>query len=139
MRPVTFTALLAAALLIGAVPAVAQTPSTSQTPLTTPPVLGTPAAPDTKDSYLKNAQDELVAWKHDVDDFAARAKASGQEASQATARQLNEAWARAKVEGDKLATATADGWDRTRASFEAASRAFSDTFNKSKTPAAPKS
>ena len=132
MRHITACALFGAALLLGALPAWAEEPLAKPPALTAP----APVPPDTRDSYIRNAESELTVWKHDVDDFATRAQTSGREAAKATAKQLGTAWDKAKAEGDKLASSTAEGWDRTKSSFEAAAHAFSDRFNQAKTDSA---
>jgi hypothetical protein len=44
--------------------------------------------------------------------------------------QLKIAWAKTQVEAEKLQTASADGWESAKISFEKASRELSDAWDK---------
>lgn len=120
MKVPSASALLGVVLLFAALPVMAEEP------LAKPPALATPAAPDTKETYIRNAQDTMSGWKRELD-------ATGTKVGKATTREADAAWSKAKTEADKLGTATSDGWDRTKSSFESAARAFTETFNRTKT------
>ena len=133
MKTRIISAAFVSLTLITALPAVAQQP------LSTPPSHGeaNDASSAERSQYIQKAHGEIAEWRRELDDFSAKAAASGREKSRAAARDLNDAWARTEAEGNKLKAATADGWDRAKESFENASRAFSDTFNKARSQSNP--
>lgn len=84
-----------------------------------------------KDEYVRRSKAEMQEWQQKVHDFDGTAEAKGHEANAAAESDLRKAWANAEAESRKLETASADGWDGARASFEKASQNLKDAWHRS--------
>jgi hypothetical protein len=123
-----FSVAIGSIVFIGALPAFAGQPSA-------PPSTGHVhlAATDPtvdKDSYVKKAQAEMQEWKQKIHDFGEKAEVKGHEASASTKAELNKAWSRTESASRKLKTASADGWQSAKVSYERASQHLRDTWHK---------
>jgi hypothetical protein len=130
MRLLTAAIVFAPLMLIGVLPAVAGQP-VSLLPSNTPVRLAadTPTATD-RDSYMQRAKDEMQEWQRKLHDFGEQGKAKGQTASNATGDELNEAWNKTEAASHKLQTASADGWESAKTTFEKASHNLADTWHR---------
>ena len=121
-------------LLIAALPAAGQTPAAQST---SPQASGTPTRLTAegdfgakKDEYVRKSKDEMQTWQERVHDFGETAEAKGDEANAAAKSDLRKAWADTEAQSRKLETASADGWEGAKASFEKASQNLKDTWHK---------
>ena len=80
--------------------------------------------------YVRKAQDDLRAWRQKLDQFGEKTKLKGQKDSAAIENELNEAWAKTKIEAGRLQTASEDDWERAKVYYEKASRELSDDWRK---------
>jgi hypothetical protein len=123
---IVFTPLM----LIGALPALAGQP-VSLSPSNAPVRLAADTASTTDhDTYMQRAKDELQEWQRKLHDFSEQAKAKGQTASNSTGNELNEAWDKTEAASHRLQTASADGWESAKISFEKASHNLADAWHK---------
>jgi hypothetical protein len=72
----------------------------------------------------------MQEWQRKLHDFSEKARANGQEASDAAGKDLNKAWSKVEAASRDLQTAGADGWDSAKAAFEKASHELADTWDK---------
>jgi hypothetical protein len=119
----------AAFLLIAASPAVGQTflPYASGPPLH----LAAGSFDAKKDAYMQKAKTEMLEWQQKLKDFGETADARGQEAATATKNGLQLAWSKTQAESRKLETASAEGWESAKSSYEKASQSLKDSWRKS--------
>jgi len=109
------TLIVAASLLIGAasiLPADAQ------------------VVPVDRSSYTQKARDDVHAWETKLSEFGDRTAAKGNADKTAIKLDLQAAWVKTKTEEDKLETASADGWQSAKASYETASRDLTGLWDK---------
>ena len=120
------TALIAIAILtmIGALPASAGAPDTSVQTATSAD--STPY----QATYIQRARGDMQVWQQKLQDFSHRTAAEAKRDGNAADNQLKIAWAKTQVEAEKLQTASADGWESAKISFEKASRELSDAWDK---------
>jgi len=128
MRLLIASIVIGPLMLIGAPPAAAAQPVSTGPQTQSPPAPGTSSAD--RDTYTQKAQRDLQDWQQKVHDFTEKAKARGQQASNAVAADLNVAWTKTRDEARKMQAAGAEGWDRARASYERASHDLADTWNR---------
>jgi hypothetical protein len=83
-----------------------------------------------RDTYAQKARDDLHEWQQKLHDFGEKAKAKGQEEGNKTRNELNAAWTKADAEQRKLQSASAEGWDSAKSSFERASHDLKDVWDK---------
>ena len=81
------------------------------------------------DTYTQQAQGKSQEWQQKLQHFSDTMAAKGQKATTRTEDQLKKAWARTQTEAHKQ-TATADGWQGAKTSFERASRDLSNAWGK---------
>jgi len=72
----------------------------------------------------------MQVWQQKLQDFSHRTAAEAKRDGNAADNQLKIAWAKTQVEAEKLQTASADGWESAKISFEKASRELSDAWDK---------
>ncbi len=120
------TAIAIAPLLLGVLPAGAQ-PASSDT--SAPAAAGSQSSSD-HSAYLQKAQEEMQEWGQKLHDVGADAAAKGREGGTAAEHELSVAWTKTKAASRKLGTASADGWDSAKATFETASQHLADTWHK---------
>ena len=72
-------------------------------------------------SYTQRARDDVHAWETKLNEFGDRTAAKGDADKTAIKLDLQAAWVKTKTEEDKLETASADGWQSAKASYETAS------------------
>jgi len=130
MRILTAAIVFTPLMLIGVLPALAGQP-VSLTPSNAPVRLAADTASTAdRDTYMQRAKVELQEWQRKVHDFGEQAKAKGQTASDSTGNELNEAWSKTEAASHRLQTASADGWDSAKISFEKASHNLADAWHK---------
>ena len=86
-------------------------------------------ANESADAYRKRMAGEIDEWKTKVDDYSAKAKKKGTEASTTAAKKLDSAWDGVKTQWNKLQNATDETWQDTKAAFEKAWDNFQDTWD----------
>jgi hypothetical protein len=69
-------------------------------------------------------------WQQKLHDFSEKVKAKGQEDGKAAENELNAAWTKAEAEQHKLETASAEGWESAKMSFEKASHDLKEVWEK---------
>jgi hypothetical protein len=114
-------------MLFGALPAAAGQSISSGTPIQLA------AAGDStadRDTYTQKARDDMHEWQQKLRDFGAKAKAKGNEEDDAARNELNAAWTKADAEQRKLRSASAEGWDSAKISFEKASHDLKEVWDK---------
>ncbi len=116
--------------LIAALPVAAAQPTVAPAAGTSVRMAAAGDATADRDSYTQKAQDEMQEWRQKLRDFGAKADAKGNEAGDAAKNDLHAAWARAEAASRQLQTASAEGWDSARASFDTASRELADAWHK---------
>jgi len=79
------------------------------------------AIPVDRTSYTQKARDDVHAWEAKLNEFGDRTAAKGDADKTAVKLDLQAAWVKTKTEEDKLETASADGWQSAKASYETAS------------------
>lgn len=114
MKMLTAALAIAPLLLLGALPAGAQSAK--------------PAAD--KDSYTRQAQEQVQQWKQKLDTVGNKASATGKDASDATQKHLKQAWSKTQEASKKLQTAGDSGWESAKRSYEKASRDLANTWHK---------
>jgi len=125
MRVFAVALVCAPLLLAGTLPAAAQSSSGSTD----------------RDSYTKQAEDQVQLWKQklgDAGDKAAstgkdvgqKAAATGKDAGDTAEKHLKQAWHKTQEAADKLQTAGGKGWDSAKAAYERASSDLARTWNK---------
>lgn len=83
-----------------------------------------------KDEYVQRSKAEMREWQEKMKDFAEKAGVKGQEATAASKDGLHKAWAKTEAESHKLETASAEGWENAKSSFEKASQNLKDSWRK---------
>jgi hypothetical protein len=126
MKIIFASTVIGSLVLFGALPAVAAQPTSSDTPIQL--AVGSDSAD--RDAYSQKARDAMQDWRQKLQDFGERAKAKGQEDGNAAGKDLNAAWIKADVGEHKLETATADGWESAKVSFEKASGDLKELWDK---------
>lgn len=130
MRILTAAIIFTPLMLIGALPALAGQP-VSLSPPNAPVRLAADTASTTdRDTYMQRAKDELQEWQRKLHDFGEQAKAKGQTTSNSSGDELNEAWSKTEAASHRLQTASADGWESAKISFEKASQNLADAWHK---------
>ena len=114
-------------MLYGALPAAAGQSISSDTPIRLA-AGGGPTA--NRDTYSQKARDAMQDWWQKLHDFGERAKARGQEEGNAAGNELKAAWTKADTEEHKLETASAEGWESAKTSFEKASHDLEELWDK---------
>jgi len=117
-------------MLIGALPAAGQSTLALGSGAPVRLAAGSNATTADRDTYTQQARDKMPEWQRKLHDFSEKAKTKGQEAGNAAGNDLNAAWAKTQAEAHKLQTATAEGWESAKASYEKASRELADTWDK---------
>jgi hypothetical protein len=83
-----------------------------------------------RDAYTQRARDEIRAWQRKLYDYSETADAKAKAAGNATENDLNKAWIKAAAASRRLQVMGADGWERTKISFEAASHELAEAWRK---------
>jgi hypothetical protein len=83
-----------------------------------------------RDTYTQKARVSLDEWRQKLHDFGARAKARGEDEGSAARNELKVAWTRAEAEQHKLETASVEGWENAKISFENASHDLKEAWDK---------
>ena len=102
-------------LLMGAPPALAQATGGGSTD---------------RESYTKQAQDQVQEWKQKLHGVGDKAQTTGKGAGDATRKHLNSAWSKTQEASRKLQTAGGDGWEKAKVAYEKASRDLANTWHK---------
>lgn len=131
MRTLNASVAIGALILIGALPAAADPSTAGDTQIQLAADSGRTAD---KDTYTQKAQDEMQAWWQKLHDFSEKAKAQGQKAGDTAEHGLTAAWTKTEEAARRLQTASADGWERAKISFEQASRELADAWDRIRPP-----
>jgi uncharacterized membrane protein len=127
MSLLTASLVIGPLMLIGALPAAAGQSSSSDTH--NQMAAGSTSTAD-RDTYTQKARGDMQQWLQKLHDFSENAKAKGQQAGNAAENDLNAAWTKTQAEAQKLRTATAEGWESAKASYEKASHELADAWDK---------
>lgn len=131
MRMFITSIVIGPLMLTGALPAAGQS---AVAPVSSAPLrlaAGSEPAAE-RDAYIQKARDQMQEWQRKLHDLGDTAAAKGKEAGTAAEDDLNKAWTKAEAEADRLQTASAEGWENARTSFEEASRKLSDAWDKAR-------
>jgi hypothetical protein len=131
MRTLSASVVIGALMLIGALAAAADRSIAADPQIQLAADSGPTAD---KDTYTQKARDEMQAWQQKLHDFSENAKAQGQKAGDAAENGLNAAWTKTEEAAQRLQTASADGWERAKISFEQASRELADAWDRIRAP-----
>jgi hypothetical protein len=85
-----------------------------------------------RDTYTQRARGEMQEWQRKLHDFSEMAKANGQKAGKAAENGLTAAWAKTEAEARRLQSASADGWESAKSSYEKASHELADAWDKAR-------
>ena len=121
MKMLAAAIVIGPVLLTGALPAAGQSTIRPGSGASVPTPAGVDAAAD-RNTYKQKARDEMQEWQRKPHDFETKAAVNGSKVGDAAKMDLNEAWARTKAASRQLETASVEGWDSAKTSFEAASR-----------------
>jgi hypothetical protein len=127
MRILFASIVIGPLMLFGALPAAAGQSISSSTPIQL--AAGGDSTAD-RDTYTQKARDAMHEWQQKLHDFSEKAKAKGQEEGKAAENELNAAWIKAEAEQHKLETASAEGWESAKTSFEKASHDLKEVWDK---------
>ena len=127
MRILFASIVIGPLLLFGALPAVAGQSISSDTPIQL--AAGGDSTVD-RDTYTQKARDSMHEWQQKLHDFSEKAKAKGQEKGNAAENELKAAWTKADAEQHKLQSASAEGWESAKISFEKASHDLKEAWDK---------
>jgi small-conductance mechanosensitive channel len=88
-----------------------------------------------RDEYIRAARDRMEEWQKKLREVGTRADAAGRKDASATERELHLALAEADLKAQELRSASAEGWENAKRSFENASRELADAWDRNR-PAA---
>ena len=71
-----------------------------------------------KDAYLQKSRSEMDEWQNKVHGVGESAEAKGHEVSASAKAHFDHAWTATQRSWQKLQTAGADGWDKTKNAYE---------------------
>ncbi len=120
MRIILVSIVIGPLMLFGALPAVPGQSISSDTRIQL--AAGGDSTAD-RDTYTQKARDAMHEWQQ-------KAKAKGQEEGNAAENELKVAWTKAEAEQHKLETASAEGWESAKISFEKASHDLKEVWDK---------
>ena len=125
-------AAIAASLVIAIAPRADAAMRSSAAPAIDPAlhlVADSNAAAD-RDSYTRQAMDAMQEWERKLHDASTTAAAKGKAASVAAEKDLDKAWADAKVASHRLQIASAEGWSHARDAYEHASQELTEAWHR---------
>ena len=114
-------------MLLGALPAAAGQSISSNSPIQLA------AAGDStadRDTYTQKARVSVDEWQQKLHDFSEKAKVKGQQEGNAAENELKAAWTKVEAEQHKLQSASAEGWESAKVSFEKASHDLKEAWDK---------
>lgn len=114
-------------MLLGALPAAAGQSISSNSPIQLA------AAGDStadRDTYTQKARVSVDEWQQKLHDFSEKAKVKGQQEGNAAENALKAAWTKVEAEQHKLQSASAEGWESAKISFEKASHDLKQAWDK---------
>ena len=114
-------------MLFGALPVGAVQLNSSDTPIQL--AVGGKSTVD-RDTSTQTARNAMQEWHQKLHDFGEKAKAKGQEEGNVAGNALNTAWTKAAAEQQKLQSASAEGWESAKISFEKASHDLKKVWDK---------
>jgi hypothetical protein len=123
MRIIFASIVIAPLMLIGALPAAQSISSDARIRL------AAGGSTSDRDTYNQSARDATQEWQIKLHDLSEKAKAKGQEEANAAENELKAAWTKADAE-HKLQSASAEGWESARISFEKASYDLKEVWDK---------
>jgi hypothetical protein len=127
MRFLNTSIAIASFVLIGGLQIATGQPVASATPIQ----LAAGAGPTSdRDTYTRAMQDDMLLWQQKLHDYGEIARARAHQTDAAAESALDTAWAKTQVEAHKLPAATAEGWASAKASYEQASHALADAWDK---------
>jgi len=83
-----------------------------------------------RNSYTKQAQDEVHIWERKLHDFDARAQVKATDAKAGASKDIDDAWTATKTAFAGLETAGEKDWDGAKASFKRASDRLAETWKR---------
>lgn len=83
-----------------------------------------------RDSYTRQAMDEMREWQRELHDASTTAAAQGKAASAAAEKDLHKAWSDAEAASHRLQVASAEGWSRARDAYEHASQELTAAWHR---------
>ncbi len=126
MRLLAVSIVIGPLMLIGTLPAVAGQPSPSGTQIQMAD--GGNSTTD-RDTYIQKAQGDMRQWRKKLHDLSENVKAKGQQAGNTAENGLHAAWTKTQAEAQKLQTATVEGWESAKVSYEKASHELADAWH----------
>ncbi len=127
MRILFASIVIGPLMLFGALPAAAGQSISSDTPIQL--AVGGDSTVD-RDTYTQKARVSVDEWQQKLHDFSEKAKAKGQQEGNAAENELKAAWTKVEAEQHKLQTASAEGWESAKISFEKASHDLKEAWDK---------
>jgi len=127
MRFLTASIVIGPIMLVGALSAAAGPSIAADAPVRQ--AAGNDSTAD-RDTYAQRARDQMQEWQKKLHEFDERAETKGQKAGNAADNDLHAAWNRVEEAGHKLQTASAEGWESAKVSFEKASHDLAETWDK---------
>ena len=129
MKPFIAPIVIGILTLAGASPAAAQSkPASDQS---TSVGMATPHdAAAERNSYTRQAQDEVRVWEQKLHDFDAKAQVKATDAKASASKDIDDAWAQTKTAFAGLETAGEKDWDSAKVSFKTASDKLAMTWKR---------
>ncbi|HUZ75224.1 MAG TPA: hypothetical protein VMU87_19745 [Stellaceae bacterium] len=117
-------------MLSGAAPAAAGQPPAALDSGAPVRMAGNDDATSDRDTYTQKARDDMQEWQRKLHEYSETAEAKGSEAGKAAENELHAAWTKAEAASRQLETASADGWESARTSYDKASHDLADAWHK---------
>jgi hypothetical protein len=127
MRILTASIVIGPLMLVGGLSAAAGPSIAADAPVRL--AAGSDSTTD-RDTYAQRARAEMQEWQRKLHDFDETAEAKGRKAGNAAENDLHVAWTKVEAAGHKLQTASAEGWESAKVSFEKASHELADAWDK---------
>ncbi len=129
MRILAGSIVIGTLIVSGTLPTLAAQPVASDTQ--TQSVAGSDATAG-RATYTQKAHADMRDWQRKLHDFGKTAKANGEKTGNAAGNDLHAAWTKTQEESRKLETASAEGWQSAKASYEKASHDLAETWDRNR-------
>jgi hypothetical protein len=83
-----------------------------------------------RNSYTRQAQDEVRVWERKLHDFDAKAQVKATDAKASASKDIDDAWAQTKTAFAGLEAAGEKDWDSSKASYKTASDKLAATWKR---------
>ena len=131
LAAMTMIAAMGILLMAAAQPAAGQPRPASDTQAEKPSAPHPAAVPsDAHETYRSRVRDEMAEWRRKMETLDGKAQEGGTRVATAAETRLRAAWDDTEVEARKVDVATARDWDRTKRTFEAASRRMAEAWDR---------